>query len=173
MLSETHIFSPNFLNEVRLGFDRVSLQVNQQNQHNNLNQAVGLPTVSMNPRDTGLSEIVVSGFSTLGDEINNPQRSTSNIYELTDNANWTRGSHVFKFGADLRSLQQNAFADVESRGLLEFVGFTGNALADGLHDARDGALFVESGHDHEQRIGTGGPYQCAAAVTECSGNLRF
>src|SRR5439155_14061601 len=46
----------------------------------------------------------------------------------------TRGSHVFKFGADLRSLQQNAYADVESRGLLEFVGFTWNALADMLQD---------------------------------------
>src|SRR5215831_9132531 len=135
MLSETHIFSPNFLNEVRLGFDRVSLQVNQQNQHNNLNQAVGLPTPWMNPRDTGLTQIVVSGFSTLGDEINNPQQNTSNIYQLTDNASWNRGPHLVKFGADLRRLQQNAFADVESRGLVEFAGFTGNALAEMLQDA--------------------------------------
>ena len=135
MLSETHIFSPKFLNEVRLGFDRVSLQVNQQNQHNNLNQAVGLPTPWMNPRDTGLTQIVVSGFSTLGDEINNPQQNTSNIYQLTDNASWNRGPHLVKFGADLRRLQQNAFADVESRGLVEFSGFTGNALAEMLQDA--------------------------------------
>jgi len=135
MLSETHIFSPNFLNEVRLGFDRVSLRVNQQNQGNNLNKAVGLPTVSTNPRDIGLSEIVVSGFSTLGDEINNPQRDTANTYELIDSASWARGSHLFKFGIDVRRLQQNGFADVESRGLLEFVGFTGNALAEMLQDA--------------------------------------
>jgi outer membrane receptor protein involved in Fe transport len=134
MLSETHILSPNVLNEVRLGFDRSSLHVNQQNQHNNLNQAVGLPTAWANPRDTGLSQIVVSGFSTLGDEINNPQQNTSNIFELIDNVNWTRGTHVFKFGTDLRRLQQNAFADVESRGLLEFLGFTGNALAEMLQD---------------------------------------
>ena len=135
MLSEAHIFPPNLLNEVRLGFNRVSLQVNQQNQHNNLNQAVGLPTPWVNPRDTGLSQILVSGFSTLGDEINNPQATTTDAYQFTDNANWTRGSHSFKFGADLRRLQQNAFADVESRGLLEFVGFTGNALAEMLQDA--------------------------------------
>jgi outer membrane receptor protein involved in Fe transport len=135
MLSETHIFPPNLLNEARLGFNRVSLQVNQQNQHNNLNQAVGLPTAWTNPRDTGLSQIVVSGFSTLGDEINNPQRTTSDVYEFTDNANWTRGSHSLKFGVDLRRLQLNAFADVEARGLLEFLGFTGNALAEMLQDA--------------------------------------
>jgi len=134
MLSETHIFPPNLLNEARLGFNRVSLQVNQQNQHNNLNQAVGLPTAWTYPRDTGLSQIVVSGFSTLGDEINNPQRTTTDVYEFTDNANWTRGSHSFKFGVDIRRLRQNAFADVESRGLLEFVGFTGNALSEMLQD---------------------------------------
>ena len=134
MLSETHVFSPSFLNELRLGFDRVSLHVNQQNQDNNLNQAVGLPSPWMNPRDTGLTQIVVTGFSTLGDEINNPQQNTSNIYELTDNASWTHGTHLVKFGADLRWLQQNAFADVESRGLIDFSGFTRNALAEMLQD---------------------------------------
>jgi hypothetical protein len=132
MFSETHIFSPNFLNEVRLGFNRVSLEVNQENQGNNLNKAVGLPAVWTNPRDTGLSEIVVSGFSTLGDEINNPQRDTATIYEVLDSASWARANHLFKFGFDLRRLQQNGFADVESRGLLAFVGFTGNALAEML-----------------------------------------
>jgi hypothetical protein len=134
MLGETHIFSPHWLNEFHLGFDRVSLQLNQQNQHNNLNQSVGLPTIS-NSRDAGLTEIVVTGFSTLGDELNNPQRNTSNIYQLTDTASWARGTHLFKLGLDIRRLQQNAFADVESRGLIEFVGFTGNALAEMLQDA--------------------------------------
>jgi hypothetical protein len=132
MLSGTHIFSANFLNEVRLGFDRVSIAVNQQNQGNNLNQAVGLPTVSSNPRDTGLSLIKVAGFSTLGDEINNPQRGTTNDYEFIDHASYSRGRHLFMAGTDIRFLQQNAFRDVESRGLIDFVGFTGNALAEML-----------------------------------------
>jgi outer membrane receptor protein involved in Fe transport len=135
MLSETHSFSSNFLNEVRLGFDRVSLAVNQQNQNHNLNGAVGLPTVSPNPRDFGLTQIVVNGFGTLGDEIDNPQRDTADIYEVLDGASWTRGRHLIQFGADVRILQQNAFADVESRGLIEFTGFTGNALAEMLEDA--------------------------------------
>jgi len=135
MLGETHIFSPNFLNEVRLGFNRVNLRVNQENQGNNLNQAVGLPSVWTNSRDTGLSRIVLSGFSTLGDELNNPQRDTINTYQLTDSASWIRGSHLYRFGIDLRRLQQNSFSDVLSRGLIQFVGFTGNALAEMLQSA--------------------------------------
>ena len=132
MIGETHIFSPNLLNEVRLGFDRVSIAVNQENQNNNLNKAVGLPVVSSNPRDNGLSLINVAGFSTLGDEINNPQRGVTNHYELVDHASYARGRSLFKFGADIRVLQQNAFRDVESRGFIYFVGFTGNALAEML-----------------------------------------
>ncbi len=135
MLSETHTFTPNFLNEVRLGFDRVSLAVNQQNQDNNLNAEVGLPTVSANPRDFGLTQIIVNGFATLGDEIDNPQRDAANIYEAIDTASWTRGRHLVNFGGDARILQQNSFADVESRGLIEFTGYTGNALAELLQDA--------------------------------------
>src|SRR5207342_434604 len=41
--------------------------------------------------------------------------------------------NLFKFGADIRVLQQNAFRDVQSRGFLTFsslVPVTGNALAD-------------------------------------------
>jgi hypothetical protein len=39
-----------------------------------------------------------------------------------------------KFGFDERILQQNAFRDVESRGFIQFTGFTGNALAEMLTD---------------------------------------
>jgi hypothetical protein len=131
MLSETHIFSPNLLNELRLGFNRPNVKVNQQNQGTDLNKAVGLPAIS-NPRDTGLSQIGIAGFSSLGDELNNPQRNTSNVSQLTDNASWSRGRHLVRFGFDIRKTQQNAFADVLSRGLIQFVGYTGNALAEML-----------------------------------------
>ncbi len=133
MLSETHIFSPSFVNELRLGFDRVSLAVNQQN--NITNQSVGLPSPWNNARDNGLSEIVVNGFGTLGNEINNPQRDAANVYQVLDSASWVKGRHQFKAGFDVRITQQNAFADEESRGLIAFTGFTGNALSEMLQDA--------------------------------------
>ena len=130
--SHTHTFTPNLLNELRLGFDRVSSGVFQQNMNNNLNHQVGLPTISSNPRDGGLSQISILGYSTLGDEPNNPQHSASSIYQVSDTATWARGRHLVKAGFDLRWLQQNAFRDEESRGFLEFLGVTGNALAEML-----------------------------------------
>ena len=130
MAGETHIFSPNLLNEIRLGFDRVSAGSFQQNIGTSINHKVGLPELSGNPRDFGLSLINVTGFSPLGDEFNNPQHSASNIYQLVDNATYSRSRHLIKFGVDLRILKQNAFRDVQSRGFIDFLGTTGNALAE-------------------------------------------
>jgi hypothetical protein len=128
MAGETHIFSARLLNELRFGLDRVSAGVFQQNLGRNLNRDVGLPQVSTNPRDTGLSLIGITGYSPIGDEYNNPQHSASTIYQVTDTVTAVRGGHLLKAGVDLRRLQQNAYRDVMANGYLSFLGMTGNAL---------------------------------------------
>ena len=132
MLSETHVFSASVLNQVRLGFNRVAAGAFQENLGNSINQSVGLPELSENARDFGLSFISIGGFSPLGDEFNNPQHSASNLFQISDQVTWVRGDHLFQLGADFRTLQQNAYRDVQSRGFLNFLdqAFTGNALAD-------------------------------------------
>lgn len=133
MLGETHVFSPAFVNEARVAFNRVALGVFQERSGTSTNRAVGLPELSNNPRDFGLSFITVTGFSPLGDEGNNPQHSVTNTYQILDTASYARGSHLLKFGGDLRFVQQNAFRDVQSRGFIQFSPFaqlTGNALGD-------------------------------------------
>ena len=128
MAGETHIFSARLLNELRLGLDRVSAGVFQQNIGRPLNRSVGLPEVSTNPRDTGLSLINITGYSPIGDEYNNPQHSASTVYQVTDTLTAVRGRHLWKAGVDLRRLQQNAYRDVMANGYLSFPGMTGNAL---------------------------------------------
>ena len=131
MAAFTWVFTPYLVNETRLAFSRVASSVTQQASV--LNASVGLPTVSPQQRDAGLSFITITGFSPLGDEGNNPQNSVTNVYQVLDNASYVHGNHVIKFGADLRFSQQNAFRDVESRGRLQFSPFgqiTGNALGD-------------------------------------------
>ena len=133
MISETHVFSPSFVNDLRFAFNRVASAVSQENQGTSINRVVGMPELSTNPRDFGLSFITVTGFSPLGHEGNNPQNSVTNTYQILDTATYSRGRHLLKFGADLRLVQQNAFRDVQSRGLIQFSPFgqiTGNALGD-------------------------------------------
>ena len=130
MVSETHVFSPILLNEIRVGFNRVAAGAFHENAGTSVNTAVGLPELSSNPRDFGLSFIRVTGFSPLGDEFNNPQDSASDTFQVLDHTTYARGSHLLKFGFDFRALRQNAFRDVQARGFLDFLGLTGNPLAD-------------------------------------------
>ena len=50
MASETHVFTPRLINEVRLGFNRVAAGAFQENQSRDLNQEVGLPEPWLNSR---------------------------------------------------------------------------------------------------------------------------
>jgi len=136
-VSETHTLSGSLIHEARFAYGRVASGAIQENQKSSLNRAVGLPELSPNPRDFGLSYITVTGYSPLGDEYNNPQFSATNSFQFLDQATYARGRHVVKFGGDVRSIQQNAFRDVQSRGFLTFAStapivITGNALADVL-----------------------------------------
>ena len=127
----TYVVTPNFINETRVALSRVAASVTQE--ASTLNPQLGLPVISPNARDAGLSFITITGFSPLGDEGNNPQNSVTNVYQILDTASYVDGNHLVKFGADIRFSQQNAFRDVESRGRLQFSPFgqvTFNALGD-------------------------------------------
>ena len=127
----TMVLTPNFVNETRAAFSRVAGSVTQEASV--LNGEVGLPTISPNARDAGLSFISITGFSPLGDEGNNPQKSVTNVYQIINSSSYSHGRHLMKFGGDIRFSQQNAFRDVESRGRLTFSPFgqvTFNALGD-------------------------------------------
>ncbi|HEX8352597.1 MAG TPA: TonB-dependent receptor [Pyrinomonadaceae bacterium] len=151
MAGWTKVLGPAFVNDARVAFNRVASAVLQENRAASVNRRVGLPDLSPNPRDAGLSFITVTGFSPLGEEFNNPQNSVTNTFQALDTATYTAGRHLFKFGADVRAVQQNAFRDVQSRGLLQFTPFayTGNSLADlllGLPTVTGGARVDNAQH---------------------------
>jgi len=135
VLGYDQALSPNLIHQARFAFNRMAAGSFHENMGRSLNHEVGLPELSSNPRDFGLSLVTVSGFSPIGDEYNNPQHSATNVSQLMDAATYSRGRHLLKFGFELRFLQQNAYRDVQSRGFLTFSNFgqvSGNGLADML-----------------------------------------
>jgi hypothetical protein len=152
MAAITHSFTPSLVNELRLGYNRVGRNSNTENAGRNLNQQVGLPTVWTNPRDNGLTAVTVTGFSPLGDDYTQPQRGITNTYQLIDQASWVRNRHILKFGFDIRKLEQNAFRDVQSRGFLNFSGFSGNALSEMLQGVLSASGYARS--DNPQYLRT-------------------
>ena len=74
------------------GFQPCGNQVLVENAGVSVNRQVGLPELSNDPRDFGLSFIRVTGFSPLGHEFNNPQNSATNVYQVLDTATYARGA---------------------------------------------------------------------------------
>ena len=132
VMSGLSTLTPRLLNEARFGYTRVANQVNQAGQGTSINNQVGLPELSDNPRDWGLSFITVTGYSPLGQEYNNPQKGITDAFQFVDSLTWSQGAHLLKAGVDFRAVKQDAFRDVQARGNLTFTPFayTGNGLAD-------------------------------------------
>ena len=132
VLSDTRSIGFRFMNEARAAWTRVAIGVFHEGQGTSLNQEVGLPELSSRSRDWGLSFISVAGFSPLGDEFNNPQEGRTNHWQFSDVVSWTLGPHALKAGGEIRTLSQQAYRDVQARGMLQFTNqaFTRNALAD-------------------------------------------
>ncbi len=155
MVGETHSIGAAWINEFRFGYNRVSSGTFHENRGRSINQEVGLPDFATRPRDLGLSFINVTGFSSLGDEFNNPQDSKVDSFQVFDTVNYTRGNHLVQFGFETRWMRQDAFRDVQARGLINFTNFafTQNALADlllGLPTLTGGAV-----SDNPQALRTG------------------
>jgi len=97
-LAENHIFSPTVFNAARISFSRTNAIVNVAN--------VGLPGGTGPPLVTGFNTGVVdlAGggggiYSEFGSVNAGPTTfNRQNIYTISDDVNWTRGKHAFKFG---------------------------------------------------------------------------
>ena len=152
VVSHSHAATTRYLKQFRFAFNRVAAGAFHENMGRSLNSEVGLPDLSDRPRDLGLSFITVSGFSSLGDEYNNPQHSSSDTYQFLSHSTYARGKHLWQWGAETRFVRQDAYRDVQSRGFLNFVGQTGisgNGLADlllGLPSLTGGARLDNPQH---------------------------
>jgi hypothetical protein len=92
-LSEFHNFTPNLINELRLGFNRFTQ-----------NLIVGPQTYPGLDSFPNLEFYDTSGNITtqIGPDPNAPQFTIQNLYQLTDNVSYTIGKHTLKIGFDGR-----------------------------------------------------------------------
>ncbi len=98
-LNETHVFSPNVVNEARLGFNRIAITfnpnatLNPADYHigNGITSAIGLPQILVS--DLGLAFGGPSGF---------PQGRTDTFGVFSDTATYQLGRHSIKFGGEFR-----------------------------------------------------------------------
>ncbi len=107
-LAENHTFSPTVLNTARFSFSRTRSASNLLNSGLTQNNGLGPELVPGN--STGIVDLAGSGggiYQEFGSVNAAPTTfSLQNIYTLSDDVNWTRGKHAFKFGMLLNRFNQ-------------------------------------------------------------------
>lgn len=116
-LSEFHDFTPNLMNEARLGYNRGFNQTPIGN--------FTFPGLNMFPNLV----LADTGGLNIGPDQTSPAELIQNTYEFTDNLIWTKGKHSLKFGFEGRKYISPEEYIAYVRGLYEY-----NFLTEYLHD---------------------------------------
>ncbi len=132
-LGETHIFSPNIVNEFRFGWLRVSGGQKDPNAGNPFAGTFGLAGTTTNAADLGYPQVNLSGaFTTFGTATGFNSRVDTD-YEIFDNVSIHHGHHNVTFGGYFFHLAFSPRFPNNARGTYTYNGsYTGNAFADYL-----------------------------------------
>ena len=131
----THIFSPNLVNEARIGYARFGFYRIQEDSNVDVVNRLGiggLPDAGVTPFNNGAPQLAVTGYVTIGGPTNLPQGRHDNNYNYIENMTWTKGSHTLKWGVDYLRILFNSFFTNTGRGSFTFQDnlFSGSAVAD-------------------------------------------
>jgi outer membrane receptor protein involved in Fe transport len=120
-LSYTSPLTQNFMLELRGGYNRFHEDFFAQDNAFDP-RTIGLNTlgVGTSPRDFGLPQINIAGYSTIGANVGVPRGRIDTNTQYFANASWTRGTHNFKWGYEFRRTFVNGFFDAGYRGKLGF-----------------------------------------------------
>jgi hypothetical protein len=135
-ISEVHVFNPNLINTLRLGWNRFSQF--QKGRDANTNPATLGFNTGVGPESFGIPEIDIGSnlqitdpkdpkfpftpgrFSNLGLQ-NGAGGRVATSYQIADDVSWTRGKNAFKFGFNFLH-NYSDYTVVGTRGIFTFDG---------------------------------------------------
>ncbi len=125
-----HIYQikPSLINEIRIGLNRQTLNLTQQDYGQNLSSEFGIPGANISPQTSGLSGLVLSGLFTAGDSVLTPLRLNVTDWSFSEKLIWTKGRHSFKFGFDGQYDQGSTGYLVYGRGYYVFLNLSTSTL---------------------------------------------
>ena len=135
VISQAHIFTPNVVNEVRVGFARLHYKQEFQAQDHPAIQALALPGTRV-ADDPDLKkewlqfpEVLLSGFTSI--PRGGTQLRYDNHYDYIDNLSWTKGAHQMKMGFEGRRAHNHFHSPSTANGRYVFdKRYTGNSVGD-------------------------------------------
>jgi hypothetical protein len=163
VVSETHVFSPNLINQATIGYNRIFnhilsygtgsceaalLGIPGADLASSCDYATGYPaSLNQAPQECvscGLTSFDMSAYFSIGDRGYAPYQGGTNVYSLSDTLDLIHGKHEIRLGlvfrAEEMNVRNNAFQD-------GFVVETGGATHDDIGDLLLGSLGVFAAHD--------------------------
>jgi hypothetical protein len=148
-ISETHLFSPNTVNQMSFGYNRIFDYITSQGTGSCLSATLGIPGANLGGNSCGLTSVEMSTYWSLGDRGYTPFVGGTNVWTFSDSLDMVRGNHDIRAGFGYRANQLNTVAVGFPNGFWVVVGLSGDAAADlllgeyvfGAHDQEfDGGL---------------------------------
>ncbi len=139
-LSETHIFGPKWVNEVRFGYNWVHASFLQENGGTNLSASYGLGNIPFSPTNGGLPFFAISGLAGAGSPRYAPSQEYENVAQLLDNVTAALGNHTVKVGVNLQRIRSSTLQSGQPRGNLAYSGMYSD---DPAHSGTTGAGIVD------------------------------
>jgi len=143
-LSETHVFSPNTVNQISGGYNRIFDYISSQGTGTCTAAIIGIPGANLDCNAAnvcapqGISCGLTStqfdgGFWALGDRGFAPFIGGTNVFALNDSLDMIRGKHDIKVGLGIRANQMNTRTEGFQDGYWVVTGlWTGNPESDFL-----------------------------------------
>jgi len=120
ILEESHIFSPNLVNSIRLGYNRVAAEADASLTA--INPLTKDTSLGPAPGGTAAVVLIGGGFTAFSGGVHSPSSNSWdwNSYQAYDDAFLTRGTHSIKFGAALERMQLTFDNPINPGGSVSF-----------------------------------------------------
>ncbi len=131
-LSETHVFSPNTVNQISGGYNRIFDYITSQGTGSCYARTLGIPGANLGGPSCGLtSSQMDGGYWSLGDRGYSPFQGGTNVFSVSDSLDMVRGNHDIKVGMGIRANQMNVLTEAFGDGYWIYSGaWTNEPMAD-------------------------------------------
>jgi len=123
-LGYTHTFSPNLINELRVGFNYLHTTRSGPvaNDLSDIPSQYGIQGVPQETLNGGLPAFGINGLSTLGSNAFLPSDEVSSTFQLTDDVTKIYGKHTFKMGFEYQHVKFSTLQPPWSHGEYDYNG---------------------------------------------------
>jgi len=163
VVTETHVFSPNLINQVTAGYSRIFNHILSYGTGTCEAAVLGIPgadlasqcdgitgypaSLNQAPQECvscGLTSFQMSAYFSVGDRGYAPYQGGTNVYSLSDTLDSIHGKHEIRVGLVFRANEMNVRNNAFQDG---YIVNAGSATGDNMGDLLLGSLGVFAAHD--------------------------